>query len=52
MRERVRTIRLQVHLTQQEMQAIDDFWFAERLSNKAEAVRKLLRRGIAATKPE
>jgi metal-responsive CopG/Arc/MetJ family transcriptional regulator len=52
MKVRVRTVRLQVHLTQKEMQAIDDFWFTERLSNKAEAVRELLRRGIAATKAE
>jgi len=34
------------------MQAIDNFWFAERLSNKAEAVRELFRLGIATIKAE
>lgn len=47
--ERVRTVRLQVHMTQEEVRAIDDFWFAQRLSSKAEAVRELLRRGMAVT---
>lgn len=49
MREHVRTVRLQVHMTQEEVRAIDDFWFAQRLLSKAEAVRELLRRGMAAT---
>lgn len=47
MRERKRTHRLQVRLSQDEMQAINDFWFAEHLSSRAEAVREILRRGLA-----
>lgn len=46
MRERVRTVRLQVELSKEDKQTIDDFWFEERLPSRAAAVRELLRRGL------
>ena len=46
MRERNRTIRLQVELSKEDKQAIDNFWFEERLPSRAAAVRELLRRGL------
>lgn len=50
MRQRRLTIRLQVGLLKDELKAIDDFWFAQRLPSRAEAVRELLRRGLNAQK--
>jgi len=50
MRQRSLTVRLQVELTKEEKQAIDDFWFAERLPSRAAAVRELLRRGLIVQK--
>jgi metal-responsive CopG/Arc/MetJ family transcriptional regulator len=46
MKDRVRTVRLQVLMAKDDLQAIDDFWFAERLPSRAEAIRELLRRGL------
>lgn len=40
--------RLQIMLTDQELQAIDDWRFARRMPTRASAVRELLRRGLAA----
>ncbi len=50
MRQRRLTVRLHVELSKDEMQAIEDFWFAERLPSRAEAVRELLRLGLNAQK--
>ncbi|MCP3397759.1 MULTISPECIES: ribbon-helix-helix domain-containing protein [unclassified Bradyrhizobium] len=50
MGQRSLTIRLQVELSKEELQAIDDFWFAERLPSRAAAVRELLRRGLTVQK--
>jgi len=50
MKERNCTVRLQVVLSKEEKQAIDDFWFAERLPSRAAAVRELLRRGLSVRK--
>jgi metal-responsive CopG/Arc/MetJ family transcriptional regulator len=47
MNQKSRTYRLVVGLSKEEQAAIDDFWFTERLPNRAEAVRELLRRAIA-----
>ena len=41
-----RTERLQVILTRDEISAIDDFRFENRLPSRAAAVRELLRRGL------
>jgi len=40
--------RLQVMLLAEEIHAIDDFRFANRMPSRAAAIRELLRRGIAA----
>jgi metal-responsive CopG/Arc/MetJ family transcriptional regulator len=50
MRQRRLTVRIQVELSKDELKAIDDFWFAERLPSRAAAVRELLRRGITVQK--
>jgi hypothetical protein len=50
MRDRNRTVRLQVELSEEDKKAIDDFWFAERLPSRAVAVRELLRRGLTVRK--
>jgi hypothetical protein len=47
MKETDRTYRLQVELSDDEMRAIEDFWFREHLPSKSAAVRELLRRGLA-----
>lgn len=44
----VREERLQVMLLAEEIHAIDDFRFANRMPSRAAAIRELLRRGIAA----
>lgn len=41
-----RPYRLQVELSEDDKKAIEDFWFRERLPNRAAAVRELLRRAI------
>lgn len=50
MRERNRTVRLQVELSKKDKQTVDDFWFEERLPSRAAAVRELLRRGLTVRK--
>ena len=52
MTQKGRTFRLQVELPPDEARAIDDFWFRERLPNKAAAVRELLLRGAAKARDE
>ena len=44
----VREERLQIMLSPQELQAVDNFRFAHRMPSRAAAVRELLRHGIAA----
>jgi hypothetical protein len=39
--------RLQIMLTPEELAALDDFRFKERMPSRAAAVRELLRRGLA-----
>ena len=45
-RERERTKRLQVVLSTEELQAVDEFRFENRLPSRAAAVRELMRRGL------
>lgn len=40
--------RLQIMLTDRELQALDDWRFARRMPSRAAAVRELLKRGLAA----
>jgi hypothetical protein len=40
--------RLQIMLTPEEVQALDDWRFAQRMPSRAAAVRELLKRGLAA----
>ena len=47
--ESVRTERLQISLSTEELRQIDDFRFANRIENRAAAVRELLRRALAIT---
>ena len=47
-----RSIRLQVMLTSQELKAIDDWHFENRLPNRAAAVREIMRRGMRAADRE
>lgn len=50
MREIGKDYRLQVMLTDDERQAIDDYQFETRLASRAEAVRELVRLGLRAHK--
>ena len=43
-----RTIRLQIMLEADELQAIEDWRFGKRMPSRASAIRELLRRGLAA----
>ena len=43
-----RAERLQIMLTSEELQALDDWRFGRRMPSRAAAVRELLRRGLAA----
>ncbi|MCL5776839.1 hypothetical protein M1105_07550 [Limibaculum sp. FT325] len=43
-----RTEKLQLMLSRDELQAIDDWRFGNRLPSRAAAIRELLRRGLAA----
>lgn len=43
-----RTEKLQLMLSREELQAIDDWRFDNRLPSRAAAIRELLRRGLAA----
>jgi hypothetical protein len=47
MRPKERIHRLQVHVSDDDERAIEDFRFRERLPSRAAAVRELLRRGLA-----
>jgi len=40
--------RLQVMLTAEELMALDDFRFKQRMPSRASAIRELLKRGLAA----
>lgn len=40
--------RLQIMLSSEELQAVDDWRFQKRMPSRASAVRELLRRGLAA----
>jgi hypothetical protein len=40
--------RLQIMLTQEELEALDNWRFARRMPSRASAVRELLKRGLAA----
>jgi len=40
--------RLQIMLTPEELQVLDDFRFKQRMPSRAAAVRELLKRGLAA----
>ena len=46
MKQKGRTYRLQVKLSEDDKRAVEDFWFRERLPTRAAAVRELLRRGL------
>ena len=48
MSEEARGERLQVMLTPDELEALDDFRFKRRMPSRAAAVRELLKRGLAA----
>ena len=48
MGELIREQRLQIMITDEELQAIDDWRFARRMPTRAAAVRELLKRGLAA----
>lgn len=48
MSEEPRGERLQVMLTPEELTALDDFRFKQRMPSRAAAVRELLKRGLAA----
>ena len=43
-----RATRLQIMLTDDELSAVDDWRFGERMPSRASAVRELLKRGLAA----
>jgi glutamate/tyrosine decarboxylase-like PLP-dependent enzyme len=46
---RERTERVQVYLSKEEIAAIEDFRFENRMPNRAVAVRELIRRGLTAS---
>lgn len=48
MGQRERDERLQIMLNPDELQALEDFRFGNRMPSRAAAVRELLRRGLAA----
>jgi hypothetical protein len=48
MSERSREERLQIMLSPEELTALDDFRFTNRMPSRAAAVRELLKRGLAA----
>lgn len=48
MSERSREERLQIMLSPEELTALDDFRFKNRMPSRAAAVRELLKRGLAA----
>ena len=52
MKQKGRTYRLVVDMSEEDYRAIEDFWFRERLPTRASAVRELLRRGIVSASEE
>jgi metal-responsive CopG/Arc/MetJ family transcriptional regulator len=48
MSELTRAERLQIMLTKEELQALDDWRFQKRMPSRASAVRELLKRGLSA----
>ena len=46
--QRLRAERLQIMLSGEELVALDDFRFKQRMPSRAAAVRELLKRGLAA----
>lgn len=48
MNDLTRAERLQIMLTEDELAALDDWRFAQRMPSRAAAVRELLKRGLAA----
>jgi hypothetical protein len=48
MSELTRGERLQIMLTEEELEAVDDWRFQRRMPSRASAVRELLKRGLAA----
>jgi hypothetical protein len=48
MSELSRAERLQIMLSEEELTALDDWRFAQRMPSRAAAVRELLRRGLSA----
>jgi hypothetical protein len=48
MADEARGERLQVMLTPEELVALDDWRFSQRMPSRAAAIRELLRRGLAA----
>ena len=42
-----RETRLQIMLTERELEVLDDWRFAQRMPSRASAIRELLRRGLA-----
>jgi hypothetical protein len=46
MPELTRGARLQIMLTEEELQALDDWRFSKRMPSRASAVRELLKRGL------
>jgi hypothetical protein len=47
MPERQRPERLQIMLDAEELRALDDWRFAQRMPSRASAIRELLKRGLA-----
>jgi hypothetical protein len=47
-----RDLRLQLLLSQEEMDALDDWRFSRRMPSRAAAVRELLRRAMAAERAQ
>ena len=52
MNQKGRSYRLVVDVSEEDGRALEEFWFRERLPNKAAAVRELLRRGLARAREE
>lgn len=48
MAELTRGVRLQIMLTHEELEALDDWRFSARMPSRAAAIRELLKRGLTA----
>lgn len=44
-----RTVRIQVQLTEEELQSLDEWRFANRIPSRAAAIRELMRLGLTGT---